>query len=61
MLHDDIMRQNGKQTIYQMLQFAERIKERGGKARDALWYKRSICDDWTNALPIVSKVCAAAH
>jgi phosphoglycolate phosphatase-like HAD superfamily hydrolase len=39
MLHDDIMRQNGKQTIYQMIQFAERIKERGGEAREALWYK----------------------
>jgi len=38
-LHDDIMRQNGKQTIYQMIQFAERIKERGGEAREALWYK----------------------
>jgi phosphoglycolate phosphatase len=39
MLHDDIMRQNGKQTIYQMIQFAERIAERGGEAREALWYK----------------------
>src|SRR5437667_4642628 len=39
MLHDDIMRQNGKQTIYQMFQFAERIKERGGEAREPLWYK----------------------
>ena len=39
MLHDDIMRQNGKQTIYQMIQFAERIKERGGEAREPLWYK----------------------
>jgi phosphoglycolate phosphatase-like HAD superfamily hydrolase len=39
MLHDDIMRQNGKQTIYQMIQFAERIKERGREAREPLWYK----------------------
>src|SRR5262245_60884240 len=39
MLHDDIMRQNGKQTIYQMIQFAERIKERGKEAREPLWYK----------------------
>src|SRR5881394_2049814 len=39
MLHDDIMRQNGKQTIYQMIQFAERINERGGEAREPLWYK----------------------
>lgn len=36
---DDIMRQNGKQTIYQMIQFAERIRERGGNPRDPLWYK----------------------
>ena len=39
MLHNDIMRQNGKQTIYQMIQFAERIHERGGKVREPLWYK----------------------
>src|SRR5437867_11051316 len=38
-LHEDIMSQNGKQTIYQMIQFAGRIKERGGEAREALWYK----------------------
>src|SRR5438477_9074435 len=37
---EDIMRLNGKQTIYQMLQLAERIKERGGTPRDPLWYKR---------------------
>src|ERR1051326_1439637 len=36
---EDIMRLNGKQTIYQMIQFAERVKERGGEARDPLWYK----------------------
>jgi phosphoglycolate phosphatase-like HAD superfamily hydrolase len=39
MLRDDIMRQNGKQTIYQMIQFAERLRERGGEAREPLWYK----------------------
>ena len=38
--HDDIMRLNGKQTIYQMIQLAERIKERGGKPQEPLWYKR---------------------
>lgn len=37
---DDIMRLNGKQTIYQMIQLAERIRERGGTARDPLEYKR---------------------
>ncbi len=37
---DDIMRLNGKQTIYQMIQLCERIKERGGQPREPLWYKR---------------------
>jgi phosphoglycolate phosphatase-like HAD superfamily hydrolase len=37
--HEDIMRLNGKQTIYQMIQLAERIRERGGQPRDALEYK----------------------
>jgi len=36
---DDIMRINGKQTIYQMIKLAERIQERGGTAREPLWYK----------------------
>jgi phosphoglycolate phosphatase len=40
LLYDDIMRLNGKQTIYQMIQLAERIRERGGEPRDPLWYKR---------------------
>lgn len=35
----DIMRLNGKQTIYQMIQLAERITERGGKPQEPLWYK----------------------
>src|SRR5207302_4384973 len=38
-MSDDIMRQNGKQTIYQMIQFAERVKDCGGRAREPLWYK----------------------
>ena len=36
---DDIMGLNGKQTIYQMIQLAERIKERGGTPAEPLWYK----------------------
>jgi phosphoglycolate phosphatase len=36
---DDILRLNGKQTIYQMIQLAERVKQRGGTPRDPLWYK----------------------
>src|ERR1700740_2673093 len=40
LLYDDIMRLNGKQTIYQMIQLAERIRERGGSAQEPLWYKK---------------------
>ena len=36
---DDIMHLNGKQTIYQMIQLADRIRERGGQPREPLWYK----------------------
>ncbi len=36
---DDIMRLNGKQTVYQMIQLAERVKERGGQLKEPLWYK----------------------
>jgi phosphoglycolate phosphatase len=36
---EDIMRLNGKQTIYQMIQLAERIRERGGTPKEPLWYK----------------------
>jgi phosphoglycolate phosphatase-like HAD superfamily hydrolase len=36
---DDIMRLNGKQTIYQMIQLADRVRERGGEPEDPLWYK----------------------
>jgi phosphoglycolate phosphatase len=39
MLFDDMMKLNGKQTIYQMMQFAERVKERGGSPQEPLWYK----------------------
>ncbi len=38
--YEDIMRLNGKQTIYQMIQLAERIKERGAVPREPLWYKQ---------------------
>src|SRR5512141_945389 len=37
---EDIMRLNGKQTVYQMIQLAERIKERGGQPQEPLWYKK---------------------
>ena len=40
LLDNDIMRLNGKQTIYQMMQLADRIRERGGKPQQPLWYKK---------------------
>lgn len=40
LVYDDIMRLNGKQTIYQMMQFVERVRERGGSPEDPLWYKK---------------------
>ena len=36
---EDILRLNGKQTIYQMIQLAERIRERGGQPHEPLEYK----------------------
>jgi phosphoglycolate phosphatase len=39
MVLDDIMKLNGKQTIYQMIQLAGRIEERGGQPNEPLWYK----------------------
>ncbi len=36
---DDIMRLNGKQTIYQMIQLADRVRERGGVPLEPLAYK----------------------
>jgi phosphoglycolate phosphatase len=39
-LYDDIMRLNGKQTIYQMIQLADRVRERGGQPQEPLWYKK---------------------
>jgi phosphoglycolate phosphatase len=36
---EDIMRLNGKQTIYQMIQLADRVRERGGTPENPLVYK----------------------
>ncbi len=35
-----VMRLNGKQTIYQMMQLAEEIRLRGGEPKDPVWYKQ---------------------
>ncbi len=40
LVENDIMRLNGKQTIYQMIQLAERVRERGGQADEPLAYKK---------------------
>lgn len=40
LVFEDIMRLTGKQTIYQMMQLAERIRERSGIPLDPLEYKR---------------------
>lgn len=40
LLYNDIMRLNGKQTIYQMIQLADRVRERGGQPQEPLWYKK---------------------
>ncbi len=34
-----VMRLNGRQTIYQMIQLAEEVRQRGGQPRDPLEYK----------------------
>ena len=39
---DDIMRLNGKQTIYQMIQLADRIKERGGTPRFSRAWRAAV-------------------
>lgn len=42
--YDDIMRLNGKQTIYQMIQLAEEIARRGGAPEEPLRYKYMYLD-----------------
>jgi len=37
-----VMRQNGKQTIYQMIQLAEEVRQRGGTPLEPLEYKREF-------------------
>jgi phosphoglycolate phosphatase-like HAD superfamily hydrolase len=39
-----VMRLNGKQTIYQMMQLAEEVRNRGGKPLDPLVYKHRYHD-----------------
>jgi phosphoglycolate phosphatase len=39
-----VMRLNGRQTIYQMIQLAEEVRRRGGKPREPLEYKHRYHD-----------------
>jgi phosphoglycolate phosphatase-like HAD superfamily hydrolase len=39
-----VMRLNGRQTIYQMMQLAEEVRRRGGRPREPLEYKRLYHD-----------------
>src|SRR5262245_10318222 len=39
-----VMRLNGRQTIYQMIQLAEEVRRRGGRPPDPLEYKRRYHD-----------------
>ena len=44
LVDDFVMRLNGQQTIYQMINLADQIEERGGRAKDPLEYKRMYHD-----------------
>src|SRR5262245_40692589 len=39
-----VMRLNGRQTIYQMIQLADEVKSRGGKPREPIEYKHQYHD-----------------
>lgn len=43
-VEDFVMRLNGKQTIYQMMQLADEVKARGAEPRDPLSYKEQYHD-----------------
>ncbi|MCX7699659.1 MAG: HAD family hydrolase [Gemmataceae bacterium] len=43
-VEDFVMRLNGRQTIYQMIQLAEEIRKRGGTPKDPLEYKHEYHD-----------------
>jgi phosphoglycolate phosphatase len=43
-VEDFVMRLNGRQTIYQMIQLAQEVRQRGGQPQDPLVYKRQYHD-----------------
>ena len=44
LVFEDIMRLNGKQTIYQMIRLAEEVVKRGGRPEDPMVYKQRYLD-----------------
>src|ERR1700733_11927445 len=48
LVQDFVWRLTGKETIYQMMEFAEQVSNRGGYAMEPLEYKRMYLDRlWT--------------
>src|ERR1700727_4034184 len=43
-VEDFVWRLTGKETIYQMMEFADHVTRRGGRALDALEYKKQYLD-----------------
>jgi phosphoglycolate phosphatase len=43
-VHEFVWRLTGKETIYQMMEFAEHVRTRGGKALEPLQYKKMYLD-----------------
>ena len=50
LMFDDIMKLTGKQTIFQMMQFAERVQERGGEPKEPIWYKHEYLSRLDNRI-----------
>src|SRR5580700_2910697 len=44
LVQDFVWRLTGKETIYQMMEFADQVKLRGGRALDPLEYKKQYLD-----------------
>src|SRR5713226_1369999 len=44
LVEDFVWRLTGKETIYQMMEFAEHVTRRGGRALDPLEYKKQYLD-----------------
>src|SRR5437870_10820616 len=58
-VEDFVMRLNGRQTIYQMMQLADEVKRRGGRPCDPLEYKHRYHDLLMNRIQIRLQALAA--